>query len=460
MKVAVNARGDAVVLFRHGAAAPRPSSALSSTFRPAGGAFGEAQPVAGVIHSEASIDRADVALTPDGHAIFVWDGPETADGPSLVRTAVREPDGSFGPVQTLSSPGRQARGARIGTDASGNAIAAWTEGGVVAVAHRPAGGAWSPAQQLGAHTGPPINAVGLGVSDAGDVFVAYVSANPLPGDTLNRHSRPVTVRGSSATGSFAAPRAFSDVAGIGVSLSMAPSGHALVSSLPFELRRFPMQVARRAPSGGFSAAEAVHCDPESFPQTQAVGSDGQAVLLFRVGEGPALISDSFGPPGAAGCPGSIVRDEFFSLIEEEPVTLGRLRARFAQRRPVLRRRSIEVVASCGARCRLRGTGSVKIAGRGRALRLMAPSSTAGRGRQSRLRLRLSRRDALIVTGALRRKRRTVARVRVRALGPGVQKRPVVLTARLRGSGRARSSGRRGGLVRHHRRLGHRTGSHR
>src|SRR5262245_57199172 len=47
------------------------------------------------------VEDGDVAVAPDGTAIFVWQGAVAGD--PVIQARVREPDGSLGPVLVLSA---------------------------------------------------------------------------------------------------------------------------------------------------------------------------------------------------------------------------------------------------------------------------------------------------------------------------------------------------------------------
>ena len=87
-----------------------------------------------------------VALAPDGAAVAAW--TLTRGDAVVVQSAVRPVTGGWTVPDDLSRPAPQARGARVGVDAAGNAVAAWSRAGVVQVAERPAGQAWGAARDL------------------------------------------------------------------------------------------------------------------------------------------------------------------------------------------------------------------------------------------------------------------------------------------------------------------------
>jgi len=117
-QVAVDAAGDAVVVWDHFDTFNGNNSTVQATVRPAGGAFG-----APVDLSKAGIKAygSHVAMDPAGDAVAVW---ERSDGDFVVQAAARPAGGSFGAVQDVSvSTGVPS--ARVAMDPAGDAIAVW-----------------------------------------------------------------------------------------------------------------------------------------------------------------------------------------------------------------------------------------------------------------------------------------------------------------------------------------------
>ena len=126
--VAVDANdvGDAVLTFtRYGY--QEGYRQLYTSFRPAGGTWGPPEAVSDRIPDLMNDWGSDVALTPEGRAIFLWEGPETEGGKSVVKTASRLRGGNVGDVSTLSAPDADAHLPEVATDAIGNAVAVWTQ---------------------------------------------------------------------------------------------------------------------------------------------------------------------------------------------------------------------------------------------------------------------------------------------------------------------------------------------
>jgi hypothetical protein len=74
-----------------------------------------------------------VAVDADGDAIFVWESEDATNdcnssGCTRIRARVRTAEGALSGVQTLSANGRDSLFGRVAVDAGGNAVIAWQEG--------------------------------------------------------------------------------------------------------------------------------------------------------------------------------------------------------------------------------------------------------------------------------------------------------------------------------------------
>jgi hypothetical protein len=120
--VAVNANGDAVVVWVHGAGAGLAGRTLSST-----GTLGPIQAIA-----TNPADGYGVAIDPNANAIFFWTSVVrriSAQCPNppcyYVRTRRLSSAGTLGTTQTLSAPDQNAQDPEAGVDANGNATFVW-----------------------------------------------------------------------------------------------------------------------------------------------------------------------------------------------------------------------------------------------------------------------------------------------------------------------------------------------
>ena len=80
-----------------------------------------------VSESGQHASNAELAVDPNGNAIFAWlrsDGTNTR-----VQARTRSAAGVLSAVQTLSASGQDASNPRVGVDAGGNAVFAWTRFG-------------------------------------------------------------------------------------------------------------------------------------------------------------------------------------------------------------------------------------------------------------------------------------------------------------------------------------------
>jgi hypothetical protein len=128
-----------------------------------------------------------------------------------------------------------------------------------------------------------------------------------------------------------------------------------------------------------------------------------------------------GEPGAPSC-GDPARDRSERLVLEAAArTSQRFRTTFA----------VAVAVACDRPCTARVAGSVRVAGRRRALRLRAQSKALDGTQPLTVRVAPSERGTDVVLGALRRHRRAVATLRVTATDLRGQRRAVTRRVRLR-----------------------------
>jgi hypothetical protein len=132
--------------------------------------------LSGINISDAGRDAFEpkVAVTSGGTVIAVW---TRSDGTNFrIQSSSRTATGSWSVPQTVSDPGVSASGPSVAVDASGNAIAAWTQanGGElrVTVAYRPSGGSFGApvgVSELGADaTAPDVS-----MDSAGNALVGW-----------------------------------------------------------------------------------------------------------------------------------------------------------------------------------------------------------------------------------------------------------------------------------------------
>jgi hypothetical protein len=171
-----------------------------------------------------------VAVAPDGTATFVW---ETSSAPSRVLARQRFPDGSLGPVHTLTGgifPGID--GTRVAVDAAGNATFTW-----------------------------------LKPNDQGII----VQTRTLKADGSLTSAQGVSAAGQNAT----APE-----------LAAAPGGDVVFVWSRFDGTRNRVQTRRRAAAGGFSAVQDLSAAGQNARDPSvAVDDDGDATFAWRRSNG-------------------------------------------------------------------------------------------------------------------------------------------------------------------------------
>ena len=206
-RVAVNSKGDAVVVWRHDIGAPR---VLQAAWRP-----GTSRPWQAPIDLSGAgpMGGQDVGLDDAGNAVAAW----TIDlGAGLVAQAEVRPfaSGSWGAPSTLSRAGETAVGAPdLAVNGAGDAVAVWTRGGgVVQASARPASsGVWQPAVDIAPGTQPQVV-----LDPAGNAVAVWA----VPGGGVQGSSR-------SAGGGWSGPTDVSRGAGTSVQIGVDDSGNVV-----------------------------------------------------------------------------------------------------------------------------------------------------------------------------------------------------------------------------------------
>ena len=172
-KVAVDADGDALVIWRRGGEKGT-ISRIQARARSAAGMLG---PIQNLSEAGRRADSHEVAIDAEGDALVVWslrDGPDPT--PYRIQARARSAAGVLGPVATLSRADRFAYDPQVAIDADGDALVVWrvaiegTNSPIQARARsRP--GRWGPVVTLSAGTreGAPQVAVDFD----GDALVVW-----------------------------------------------------------------------------------------------------------------------------------------------------------------------------------------------------------------------------------------------------------------------------------------------
>ncbi len=266
-RVAVNARGDAVVLWR--GARGRGKDVLRAALRPPGRPFGRGRSL-----GEAGIDQR-VLVEPGGRVDAIWTHtlpPEHLR--SAIRFASASADRGVSPARTIHAD--EDGGPAFGRAPDGSFVVAWrsggsgldpTSGGQVMVAVGDGDAGFGPAQML---SDVPAADVHLGVSATGEAVVAW--SPPL--DEISAGAQPVIYWATRAPGGAFSPvnvalGARADAFGVlADGTAIAVGGGRGVTS------------AMRPPGGAFGAPMKIAMTGD-FPVLATAGQAAAAVWLAR-----------------------------------------------------------------------------------------------------------------------------------------------------------------------------------
>ena len=223
--------------------------------------------------------QPQVAGDANGNAIIAWDFLRVRqDGlaTSRVHARARSATGALGPVQYLSESGQQAFGAQVAVDPNGNAVFAWQrfDGAHyrVQARARSATGALSAVQTLSA-SGQDASHPRVGVDANGNALVAWTR---LGGADIR-----VQARTRSATGVLGAVQNLSE-SGQDASdpqLAVAPNRNAVFAWLRFDGAHYRVQARARSSTGALSAVQTLSASGQDASNPR-VGVDANGNALF------------------------------------------------------------------------------------------------------------------------------------------------------------------------------------
>ena len=147
-RVALSPTGDAAVTWRR---SDGTSSVIQSSYRKGlTGAWQAAPDTISQAGRDAELPR--LAIDATGAVTIVWMRDDGLN--NVIQSITRSATGTFGPVQGLSEPGRDAELPRVAVDPAGNAVAVWVRfdgsNDIVQTASRSAGGLWQELRDLSA----------------------------------------------------------------------------------------------------------------------------------------------------------------------------------------------------------------------------------------------------------------------------------------------------------------------
>lgn len=234
-------------------------------------------------------DGVDVSVADDGTAIAVWErAAPTAGCCWTVQAAVLVPGLGWSAPRDLSTQGINARTPRVRVDAAGNALVVWTEdrvgGSVVRQRTRPAGGDFTPAEDLsiGGTAASPRAAsnVELAMSPRGRAAVVWERSGPT-GATIQAAVR------ENAGDHFPVPETISTAAGTDPEVTIDDTGNATaiwVGSL--------IAAATRPAGGSWSSPTNLSTEKGSTPIV-TVAPSGTVAALWFTSEPPRRVLRAF-----------------------------------------------------------------------------------------------------------------------------------------------------------------------
>jgi hypothetical protein len=238
--------------------------------------------------------RAQVAVAPNGYAVFVWERVDetTSCGGlyscSRIQVSARSPDGTFSPVQTLSAPDRNAFAPQVAVDSAGNAVIVWSLSypyavccSVVQARARSAAGALSAVQTLSA-PGRNSGGIKVQVDSKGNAVFAWVGGDGTTDCSGSPCSR-IQTRTRSATGALSATQYLSPPAhearGRVPELALAANGDAVFAWILDWDCCGRLQTRTRSARGTVSAVKTLTA-PGAYEHAVGVDARGNAVFAW------------------------------------------------------------------------------------------------------------------------------------------------------------------------------------
>jgi hypothetical protein len=195
-----------------------------------------------------ALDMASLAMRPNGDATVIWSiGTVGATGSGTVRVSDRPLGGAWSAPTTLSTTAAETADARVAVAANGDAAAIWRQRigayDVAQVSTRPLGGSWSAPETIGSAT---INAddVRIGIDAAGAAVAAWSEGSNDPAGTANYRTRPAGGAWS-ITQTYAAPRTFD------LNLAVNEAGAASIIWTEEDVNGFKTSFVDRPAGGAF-----------------------------------------------------------------------------------------------------------------------------------------------------------------------------------------------------------------
>jgi hypothetical protein len=291
-RVVISAAGDALAIWQEGDGV---TQRVGAAFRPAGGDFGEAEPLGG---AGAGGNGLDAAFDSQGNALVVW-SREASGGNSVTESVFRPAGGTFGSVKKVGGPADHSADPAAAFDPSGNAVVAfllWNAalpGWRAYTAYRPAGGDFEAALPLSAAEKEAV-APRIAVDDAGEATVVF-SYGFQPWAAI----RP-------PGGSFGEPVLLSPPAHDAYlpAIAVDPAGRTYVIWAGNDGTGYKPRAVTRAPGGAFSEMQTlsdklgINNGANSASPRIAADADGNAAATWVRAEGDDDLVEVAGYDGA------------------------------------------------------------------------------------------------------------------------------------------------------------------
>jgi hypothetical protein len=306
-RLAVDAGGDALIAWT-----VRPEAGPDQAQYRAFSAAGVLGPVE-LLSNVLPTDNAQVAMNPQGQAIFAWRRPNAAQNTAAIEVRVRSGAGVLGPIQRVSFSGQLTFQPDVAISRNGDAVVAWVRQfgskPLVEARRRSAAGELEEIRQnLDQGDFPQV-----AIDREGDAIITWT----------DRRSRPrVQMRTLSATNGIGPRQQVSQGTGVALQipqLAMNDRGDAVISFLQAGPAGFGAKARARAASGVFTPSQTIAqqaLQPFVVPAIDARGRSvfawtlpaNATVTFTRVQARRRSATGSLGgvqtlsPPGAAASP--------------------------------------------------------------------------------------------------------------------------------------------------------------
>lgn len=280
--VAVNEEGEAIATWMRQTASPRwevEVSRLGNVGATPAGSEAWSAPIV-ISAPGANAQEPQVGIDAEGVATAAW---RQQAGANYGTTVSSEEAGTWSTPEFLSDPTNTNEAPRLAVDPAGDAAVAWNRSTAVEAAVRPAGGSWTPREELALAPGQGLGHPSIAIDESGEVTVAWEYAeNAIP---------PYVIQASSRTlaGSWSTPQT---VSGNSVNMRspevvVTPEGHAFLAWIS----NFKTVETVERDAGGAWTAPAVGPSPAGTGEIYAVraGLDeaGNATVVIE-GELPGF----------------------------------------------------------------------------------------------------------------------------------------------------------------------------